>query len=65
MQEKHMMHTYHLIEAKIFHGSEKIKQRENRNYHMFSLGANILGCSVMFPLEFSDLAAFSQIRQFR
>ena len=44
MQEKHMTHTYHLIEAKISMKAKKIKQRENRNYDMVSLGGNILGC---------------------
>ena len=35
-QEKQDMHTYNLIEAKSFYGSEKMKQREDRHYQMIS-----------------------------
>ena len=35
-QEKQGMHTYNLIEAKSFYGSEKMKQRDDRHYQMIS-----------------------------
>ena len=46
MQEKHMTHTYQLIGAKFSMEAKKIKQRENRNYHMVSLRK--LPCCVSF-----------------
>ena len=35
-QENQVKHTYALIEAKFFHESDKMKQKEDRHYQMIS-----------------------------